>query len=125
MPVENEPAPAGPTTIPEDRCHICHWMLDKSGCCPAGNHAQQLVRRLREVEAELARERRRTASLVKAGDELIQHCFVLCDECYDDSGLGIMLCKACRLMRERWNQAKSALAGPGGDETANGAGGTP
>jgi hypothetical protein len=106
------PAPAGPTTIP--RYGINQFGRpepDENGVWVGLDVALAL-------QAELARERRRTASLVKAGDELVQHCFVLCDECYDDSGLGIMLCKACRLMRERWNQAKSALQGQ------DGAGGT-
>lgn len=95
-----DPAPASPAggteaMIPEPEDEELYQLALKA-------HA-----RVQDLLAELARVRRHRDQLVKAGDELVNHCFVACDECYCDSSTGLVLCKACRLMRERWNAAKA------------------
>jgi hypothetical protein len=73
---------------------------------------------LRDALDALARERRRTASLVKAGNAFLamdrgQPCM-----CGTKAALGeAVLCQMHKMIQD-WEQAKDALAGPGGEETA-------
>jgi hypothetical protein len=85
--------------------------------CDDCNTRYDAVRQQRDdALAELARERRRTASLVKAGDELAWEC-VTDDDTYIHGEDGEEI-RGIKAAVEAWDTARAALAGPGGDETA-------
>jgi hypothetical protein len=75
---------------------------------------------LRDALDALARERRRTATYREALEKIALH-----DT--DDNPCEHLTSERCRAWIEETAEEaiKAALAGPGGDETANGAGGTP
>jgi hypothetical protein len=97
-------------TVPEDA--TCGELS-----CDDCNTRYDAVRQQRDdALAELARERRRTASLVKAGDELAWEC-VTDDDTYIHGEDGEEI-RGIKAAVEAWDTARAALAGPGGDETA-------
>jgi hypothetical protein len=73
---------------------------------------QALIRRLAAAERDRDDARRRVSELERAGNELIKHMSVMCEEC-----LATSICKACRSMEAKWNQA---LAAPGTGGTTGG-----
>jgi hypothetical protein len=91
------------------------WVL-QTGPPPAP--AKSKDAQIAELRSELARERRRTASLVMAGNAFLamdrgQPCM-----CGTKAALGeAVLCQMHKMIQD-WEQAKDALAGPGGEETA-------
>jgi hypothetical protein len=107
---ETEPSPAGPTTIPDGQeCKRCPGTYHEYSLCGGWCDIVHL-------QNELARERRRTASLVKAGDELAWEC-VTDDGTYIHGEDGEEI-RGIKAAVEAWDTARAALAGPGGDETA-------
>jgi hypothetical protein len=126
-----EPSPAGPTTIPECDCqsprYCVRCLIDERNNCVAIIH--DLRRKLAEAGVEgspppgeqgtipmlydlLARERRRTAT-ARAALEKIKE--------MSTRQLNHLPSGPCVVHTEAWSvaqQALVALAGPGGDETA-------